>query len=197
MKKIILIILILNIFNLLLYSETLKIDTLPKNIDEFISLRNEIAKSPEGGAAIMIVALILYSHDENFGKQCLTVAVTQDQLIEGNYYKGYKLLNSQMSLIESQIAHQKYIPNSYINGTSPDNNYELPKNNLTLNFTRNKYSGTEQSGSVKVFVLCSGADTARPVRVEKNDKGIWKASEYSTLIVGIKKAKMEIKPDNL
>jgi len=170
---------------------------LPKNIDEFISLRNEIAKSPEGGAAMMVVALILYAQDENLGKQCLTVAVTQEQLVEGNFYKGYKLLNSLMSLIESLISHQKYIPNSYINGTGPDNNYELPKNNLTLAFTRNKYSGKEESGSVKVFVICSGADTPRPVRVEKNDKGIWKAAEYSTLIVGIKKAKMEIKPDNL
>ncbi|MBN2546434.1 MAG: hypothetical protein JXB50_11605 [Spirochaetes bacterium] len=197
MKKTAAIIILLNIFNILLFATDIKFNTLPKSIEEFLSLRDEIAKTPEGGGAMMVIALILYSNDENLGRQCLTVAVNQDQIVQGNYYKGYKLISSKMSLIESQISKQKYIPNSYINGTSPENNYELPKNNLSLSFRRNKYSQTDESGSVKVFVNCSGADSPRPITLKINDKGIWKAFEYSSLVVGIKKAKKEIKTDNL
>jgi hypothetical protein len=196
MKKY-LILLLLLIPALFLFSETVIIKSLPKTVEDFIALRDEISKTPEGGASIMIVALILYSHDEKLGRQCLTIAVAQERVIEGDVYKGFKVNKSDMRLIENQIEKQKYLAKSYISGTDPDKDYEIADKDLKLEFSKNKYTGDIKNGFIKLFVKSSGADTARPITVKVNDGGIWKALEWSSLVVGIRKAKFEIKKDTL
>jgi len=46
-------------------------------------------------------------------------------------------------------------------------------------------SGNRETGQYKVSVTCSGAELPRPVTLKKNDKGLWKASEWSSLLVGV------------
>ena len=38
----------------------------------------------------------------------------------------------------------------------------------------------------KLFVFSSGADSPRPVTVKKNNRGLWKATSYSSLDVGVR-----------
>jgi hypothetical protein len=52
-------------------------------------------------------------------------------------------------------------------------------------FSDNPHSGDPETGTFKVFITSSGASSPRPVTVKRNDKGIWKAYEWSTLIVGV------------
>lgn len=49
----------------------------------------------------------------------------------------------------------------------------------------NPHSGDAAASGVTVFVACSGAKTPRPVTMRRDDQGIWKAEEWSSLIVGI------------
>jgi len=149
-------------------------------------MRNEVATTPEGGAVMMIVALMVYAKDEQVGLQCLTIAVDQSRLMDGpKGYKGRQLANNNLQRIRLQISGKEYLPNSYVQGTSPQEGYELPGLPYTLACSSNPYSGDASSGTYKVFVATSGAPTPRPVTVKVNDKGLWKASEWSSLIVGV------------
>ena len=74
-----------------------RIDRLPETIEEFVALRDQIGHTPQGGAAMMIVALLLYAEDNALGKQCLTVAVDRDRLMEGiEGYRGWQLRRRDM-----------------------------------------------------------------------------------------------------
>jgi hypothetical protein len=173
------------------------IHQLPQSIEEFVALRNQVAQTPAGGAAIMIVALHVYAGDPALGQQCLTIAVDRGRLEEAaDGYKGWRLRRSDMQRIARQIQNQPYLPCSYIQGAAPENGYTLPEPPYSMCFATNPYSGDPDSGTFKVFVACSGAASARPVTLKRNDHGLWKASEWSTLIVGIQ-APRQVQEDDL
>ena len=179
-------------------SKLVQIDSVPTSIEEFLSMRNEVATTPEGGAVMMVVALMVYADDEQVGLQCLTVAVDQSRLMDGpKGYKGRQLANNNLQRIRLQIGGKEYMPNSYVQGTSPQNGYRLPDDPpYGFACSSNPYSGDASSGTYKVFVATSGAPTPRPVTVKVNDKGIWKASEWSSLIVGVQ-TPQETRADDL
>ncbi len=168
-------------------AQTVKIKEVPKTIDDFVSLRNKIATTPEGGCAIFMLALKIYTDDPKFGKQCLVVAADRNSLREGNIYKGHELLKADMDLIKRQIINKdRKLPNSYIKGSSPENNYKV-KLPYTFEFMSNPSSGDAATGTYKIFVKCSGADSPRPISLQKNNRGYWKATSWSSVLVGIKK----------
>jgi hypothetical protein len=158
------------------------IDKIPQNIDEFIEIRNKFSATPEGGAAIFMLALKVYIDNNNIGHQCIVSSVDLSCLQQGDIYKGFKLNNSDFNLMKSQFSQNPKIPASYIQGAVPENNYETK-----LPFVYEITSITGDNDYFKVFVKCNGADSPRPVHVKKNDKGLWKAINYSSLFVGIKK----------
>ena len=176
--------------------DPIKIDSLPESVDEFVELRDRVATVPQGGAAMMVVALFAYVKDEMLGRQCLAVAASRERLEEGpKGYKGWQLRASDVWLLHTQIKGKEYVLRSYIEGTSPENDYELPESPYTFTFTDNPHSGDPERGSFKVFVDSSGASSPRPVTVKRNDKGIWKAYEWSTLIVGVEPPGQEVSDD--
>ncbi len=178
----------------------MKLPNLPRNAEEFKTLRDQLAVTPEGGAAMFVAALKLYSSNPEEGIKCLVMQRDINDLMQtsgANSYMGYALNNSEFSLLKSQLSKQKYLPDSYFTGALPANNYTVPPGEAGLEITTNPYSGDPESGKVKVFVRSSGADTPRPVAMSRNDKGLWKVKEYSSLIVGIRKAASEERQDNL
>jgi hypothetical protein len=187
MKSILISFFILLVFNT--FAQKVTLDKLPTSVDEFIEMRDKIAQTPEGGATTMIVALLLYAQNPELGLPCLTIALEKDQLMDGKGgYKDKVPAKNAMYLIE-QVSEEKkktYVPRSYFKGTSPENAYELPSGKLELEFNSNPYSGDVKSGKYKIFVKSSGADTARPITLKMNDKRIWKAHEFSSLVVGTK-----------
>ena len=92
-----------------------------------------------------------------------------------------------MSLIKRQIINKnRRLPNSYIKGSSPENLYKV-KLPYTYEYMSNPSSGDVSSGVYKIFVKCSGADSPRPINLEMNNRGYWKATSWSSLLTGIKK----------
>ncbi len=169
--------------------KTIKIKSLPTSVDEFINLRNDIAKTPSGGAAMFIIALKMYAENPEVGEQCLVIAVDKNRLSSGrDVYKGYSLEKLDMGRIKEQLAQYPYIPNSYFKGATPNNGYKFDFP-TSMKFTSNAYSGNKLKGDFKVFVQCSGADSDRPIRLHKNDKGYWKAAEWSTILMGMRPPK--------
>lgn len=171
------------------------VDQFPGSIDEFVAMRDKIATTPEGGAVVFAIALALYGKDQTTGLAALTVAADKSRLSTGNAYKGFTLLASDYSLLKMQIEKAPYIGNSYVLGTGYENGYELSSGPLRFELSDNAYSGDKASGRYKAFIRSTGADSPRPVTLQVNDKGIWKAFEWSSLIVGIKAPSKKVSDD--
>ncbi|NJO87731.1 MAG: hypothetical protein HC831_01310 [Chloroflexia bacterium] len=187
MKTKMILIMAIMLLGSLINAQTVTIKEVPKTVDDFVKLRDKIAKTPEGGAAIFMLALKIYTDDPKLGKQCLVVAVDRNSLREGEVYKGYELLSADMELIKRQIINKdRKLPNSYIKGSSPENNYKV-KPPYVFEFMSNPSSGDAETGTYKIFVKCSGADSPRPITLVKNNREYWKASSWSSVLVGIKK----------
>jgi len=167
-------------------AQTVNVKKLPTSVDEFLKLRKEISKTPEGGATLFLVALKIYTQNPELGHKCFVIAVDRGALREGDVYKGFDILRYDMRLIKDQMAKNNKIPNSYIQGTSPDNNYTTNAP-FTYKFKSNPSSGDLSKGIYKKFVFCTGADSPRPMTMKKNDKGYWKVSSWSSVLVGVKK----------
>ena len=168
--------------------QPVQIEELPRSVEEFVALQSRVAQTPQGGAAMMVIALLLYTSDRELGERCLAAAVDQGRLEEGSGgFGGWRLRRADLRLIETQLERQPYIPHTYIKGTEAREKYRLPEPPYVLAFTDNPYSGDVETGRYKVFVECTGAAMPRPVRVRRGEDGLWRAEEWSSLVVGVRK----------
>jgi len=158
---------------------------IPATVDELILLRDSLAVTPEGGAAVFLLAMIAMEEHPREGMEMFTLALDRSLLAQGSVYKGFAPGVSVMYHINrfNRDGKWSYIPRAYIWGTVPEDGYAygLP---LVYRFSRNPYSGTEAEGTVKVFVSTYGV-SPRPVTMKVNDKGLWKAAEVSSLFVDV------------
>lgn len=166
----------------------ISIPMLPTSIDTFMNLRDRVAMTPDGGAAMFVVALILFADPATraVGEQAL-IAMADASLLDSSPvgYKGYALRRTASQLLDRQLGKAPYLPKSYIIGAEPANNYRLPKFPWTIRLGVNQYSGSPTDGKVKLYVTCAGASTPRPITVQRNTRGMWKALEWSSLLVGV------------
>jgi hypothetical protein len=165
------------------------VDKIPASLEEFITLRDTLAVTPQGGAAILIIACVMYTRDSALGEQCLVIALARELLVQGGTYKGYALSAKEKNFLRKHIGKdsgESYLPRSYARGTSPENGYRLPDGKLVFEYTYNEYSGDMKQGVFKVFITCTGADSPRPVTLTRNDKGFWKAYAWHSLLVTVK-----------
>jgi len=184
MKKIALVVMsLLFLFDSINAQKTIETDKIPTTVEEFLAFRDKVAKTPEGGASVMAMALILYTQNQELGKQALTIALDRSQLSKGDVYKGFQPPTS-INFHLQNLKGSPYIARSYVVGTSPEGAYKLPSK-IKFKLTQNSYS-ENPNGDIKVFVQCSGADSPRPVSLRKNNRGIWKAVNYNSLFVGIR-----------
>lgn len=194
MKKTISFIACVFILTNFVFAQTVKVEKLPTTVEEFVELRNKIAVTPQGGATMFIIALKLHKENPDVGKQCLVIATDRSRLQEGNIYKGFQLYKTNMTSIDRQLYAYPYVVNSYFKGATPENGYTA-KSPYILNFSSNSYSGSVAEGNFKIFVKCYGADNPRPIRMIKNNKGYWKSSEWSSMVMGIRKPVVEVDDD--
>jgi len=166
-------------------AQVVEIDKLPTTVDEFIEMRDNIATTAQGGATMFIIALRMYKDNPDIGGKCLVIATDRDRLVAGSVYKNFAIARGDMDRIKRQLAQYPFIMNSYFKGATPDNGYtfDFP---TQMDFSSNPYSGNIDDGEFKVFVQCYGADNPRPIKLVKNNRGFWKAKEWSSIIMGIK-----------
>ncbi len=149
------------------------VNYLPKTQAELENLVEEYSQTAEGAAVFCILALNSASTETSSTSKILELMNPDISL-------------SMKQLSERQLKKSPYVIRSYFSGTSPENNYTIPENNLEIVLSTNKYSGTAEEGKIKFFINCSGADSPRPVTVKKNSQQRWYAHEFSSLIVGIR-----------
>ena len=161
------------------------LEAIPQTVEQFVELRDKLAGTPEGGAACFVAALLAFSESQELGLQCLTVAIDQSNVIKGEVYQGYAPGGSVMYHVERITGYNMwpYLGYAYLKGTKASNNYATSPPYIVSTY-RQKNSGSEAGGQVKLFVNLDGL-RARPITLKRNDKGIWKAYEFSSLMLNV------------
>ncbi|MCC6806086.1 MAG: hypothetical protein IT381_01570 [Deltaproteobacteria bacterium] len=151
------------------FAETVTLESLPATEEEFIALRNKLATTPQGGAAMFALALNMYSDGHPQGAELLGLVVDMSKLSgkEPTAMKDFKDRNKA----------KPYIAYSMIQGTSPENGYTRPAMPWTVSIARVMPA---KEDDVRVYVHTTGAESSKPLQLKKNDKGIWKAAEWSS-----------------
>jgi len=194
MRKFVILLALSFVFSGFANAQVVKIDKMPTTVADFLDLRDKIAQTPEGGATMFIIALKLYVENPTVGEQCLVIAIDRSRIEAGTVYKGFALYKNDKYRLDRQMKQYPYVPNSYFKGANPDNGYNF-KFPTQMDYSSNTYSGDKNAGDFKVFVKCYGADSSRPIRLIKNDKGFWKAKEWSSIIMGIRKPVEDVDDD--
>jgi len=169
---------------------------IPKSPEAFKKLRDEIAKEPYGGAAMFVYALMVWQADEKLGEKLFVLAVSEKQVRkvkkgEGTY-GGYELSGSITEFLRI-FGSKKHCARSYAVGATPENDYAIPDEAaVVLRFRKQEnYVGSIESGSYKVFVCTTGADSCRPITTTVNKNGVWKGHEFSSLFTGCRPMKSQ------
>lgn len=166
-------------------SQSIQLPGSPVTLESFLEYRDQVADTPEGGAAVLLQALLLYAEDQTLGHDAMVIALDRCRLRENEEgYRGFSPAGDVEDYLERYIMSRPYIARSYVVGTSPQTQYELPQDR-EISVSRNSSSEIAPD-RVKVFIASSGADSPRPVTLIRNNRGVWKASELSSLFVGVR-----------
>ena len=63
---------------------------LPGSVTEFLTLRKKLSVTPQGGGALFITALMIYTRNENLGRKCIVIAIDRSRLQRSaqSWYRG-------------------------------------------------------------------------------------------------------------
>ena len=157
-------------------SETFTFTTLPESLAQMQALPEASLDSPFKTAALTVCALCAYAADKNIGTEML------------NWLRGPRPLNGmEISFLNDRFRDGKtYIPFSYFEGATPDNDY-TPSEPFRITVQSTHVSGEEQ-GYMKLFIPCGGADSPRPIKLRMKGDGKWFLWEQY-LLTGIRTPK--------
>lgn len=169
--------------------ESVRFDRLPMTIEDFLVLRESHGQDPSGATALFVAALIRYSQNQADGLPMLVSILVNDNTLmqtaaANRGYRGFDLTANTRFLID-RILPAPWIALSYVQGTSPQQQYRLPEAPYHFRLSRNPYSQISPD-EVRIFIESSGADSPRPLRLKRNAAGLWKVAEFSSLVVGVR-----------
>ena len=89
-----------------------------------------------------------------------------------------------VQFIRDRLRDKTYLPLSYFDGATPNNNY-VPAKPYTLQCIADSRSQDIETGYVRLFLKTAGADSPRPVKLRQkgNEWFLW---EYSSILSGIR-----------
>lgn len=157
-------------------SKTFTFTALPESLAQMQALPEASLDSPFKAAALTVCALCAYAADKNIGTEML------------NWLRGPRPLNgTEISFLNDRFRDGKtYIPFSYFEGATPDNDY-TPSEPFRITVQSTHVSGEEQ-GYMKLFIPCGGADSPRPIKLRMKGDGKWFLWEQY-LLTGIRTPK--------
>ena len=134
---------------------------LPVNLAQLQAMPEASLKEPQNTAALTIAALCIYPIDKNASLEMLSFLQGPRELTP--YDKQF---------IQDRFRDKDYVPRSYFEGATPNNNYE-PKAPYTITLFENPYSRS-QEGYLTLHVNSGGADSPRQIKLRlKPSTGQW------------------------
>ena len=158
--------------------ETFTFHALPESLAQMQRLPEAALDSPYQTAALTLCALCAYAADREIGAEML------------NWLRGPRPLgNHDISFLNDRFRDGKpYVPFSYFQGATPDNNY-TPSQPFTVTFFTGPYSDANE-GYKKLFVESGGADNPREIVLRMRGDGKWFLWDQF-LLVGLRAPKSE------
>jgi len=148
------------------------IAAIPANLAEFTALPQAALETPFDTAALTVVALCVYPYNKEASIQML------------NHLRGPRpLSNQELSFIADRFRDSDYVPRSYFNGATPDNDYE-PQAPYSIVVSDGPYS-YQNEGYAKLYIRSGGADNPREVLLRQAKDGKWYLWDQM-LLVGIR-----------
>lgn len=142
---------------------TVTLSEIPANLAELQAMPEGTLKQPEHTAALTVAALCMYPVDKDACFEMLS------------FLHGPRGLSaSDKQFITDRFRDKDYVPRSYFEGATPDNNYE-PSRPLTIKFFENPYARQNiDEGYLTLQVESGGADSPRQIRLRtKPSTGEW------------------------
>ena len=143
-------------------NETYKVtlQQLPVNLAQLQLMPEADLKSPEKAAALTIAALCVYPVDK---EACFEML---------NFLHGPKGLSTyDKQFIADRFRDKDYVPRSYYEGATPENNYE-PSEPYTITVSENPYSYQNENYAT-LYIRSGGADSPRQVQMRLAKDGKW------------------------
>ena len=142
---------------------TVTLEQLPVTLEQMQAMPEAALKDPAHTAALTIAALTLYPVDKDASLSML-------EFLHGP--KGLSPYDKQF--LTDRFRDKDYVPRSYFNGATPENNYE-PTAPYTLTFFENPYSRDNFSdGYLTLHIKSGGADSPRQLKLRtKPSTGQW------------------------
>jgi hypothetical protein len=156
---------------------------LPPTLQDFEHLQ-KAATTPERGATMLVLAMLVFENYPDEAEKMVVAAITDNNLVIAQ--DGTRTLMPHMKdHLHKRLVQDPNIARSYVEGATPQNRYTMPEGQgYTFRFSRNRLSQVSDT-EVRVFIATSGQSSPRPVFMKKQENGLWKAEESSSLFVGV------------
>ena len=143
------------------HTETVTLTALPQTLPEMQAMPQADLQNPYGTVALAIAALCRYGESVD---DCL-------QMLD--FLRGPRPLSPMdKQFLRDRLVGKEYVPVSYFDGTSPQNNY-TPSVPYRISVKKNPYSAQGED-FLTLYVHSSGADNDRIVEVRrKPSTGQW------------------------
>ena len=125
---------------------------LPTTVEEFKTLRQQIAHEPHGAAAAFVVALQMYLENPDVGEECLAMSVTPSQRDARNPQKlasvGQIIRDRYHPSNTGSSVYSPWIPYSFVEGFELNQQWQKPEPPFQMFFGHNPgRDNMDQSGS--------------------------------------------------
>ena len=149
---------------------TFTFEALPKNLDELKALPEATMDDPFKTAALTLCALCVYAENREDGAEML------------NFLRGPRPMSpADLAFLNDRFMDGRfYIPRSYFNGATPENEY-TPATPYTVKVISNQYSKLEGGNYMQLWIHSGGADSPRSVTLRKTGGGTWYLWEQNLL----------------
>lgn len=154
------------------------LESVPKSIGDFESLKAASQASPFDTAALFIAAILAYPQDPKLASDAI------DKYMGPAGPMGAQ----QRQFLKDRMAGKaEYIGKAYVKGAGPQNNYEPDSFPYVIKFSVNGKS-FEQDNIARIFVHTDGADSPRPITLRyKPSEGKWYLFNWDGVLVDVKK----------
>lgn len=162
---------------------SITIKQLPQSVDEFLDLRDQLAQSPNGGAACFLVALIVYTKNNHLGTKLLTIILDREFLVQGNSYNGFQPRSTDLNFINDLLKQKPRFFHAYIAGSHLDKEFASSSGEISFDFVRNPPTAYKEGNEIhRVLVKCNADTKPRMIKLRKDYKDFWKVYDWSSIL---------------
>ncbi len=167
-----------------------RIAQLPETEEQFLALLLEHIATPQGSAAMFILALNIFLNDQALGRACLDMVRLNEPISDGE-------MKAHLIPLAEQYPQ---VARSYIRGATKDNGYTPPEDEWVMYFKITDERGPNRKAKT-VYVGCSGTDSYRPITLctkppkyvrkrfgvhQEYETDPWFVTEYPSLLLPIR-----------